>query len=56
MVNKVLNFVITLIFLLPFIIPSNCKENRGIYSALHLDKVFNVSALLNTSVVSRLTD
>ncbi|XP_031413746.1 prominin-1-A [Clupea harengus] len=29
---------------------SNCKENRGIYSALHLDKIFNVSAFLNTSV------
>lgn len=28
---------------------SNCKENRGIYSALCLDKVFNISALLNTS-------
>ncbi|KAK3535979.1 hypothetical protein QTP70_023719 [Hemibagrus guttatus] len=28
---------------------SNCKENHGIYSALHLDKVFNISALLNTS-------
>uniref|UniRef100_A0A8B9HIB2 Prominin 1a n=1 Tax=Astyanax mexicanus TaxID=7994 RepID=A0A8B9HIB2_ASTMX len=32
---------------------SNCKENRGIYSALHLDKVFNVSALLNTSVYTK---
>ncbi|KAI4886972.1 hypothetical protein NFI96_001948 [Prochilodus magdalenae] len=32
---------------------SNCKENRGIYSALHLDKVFNVSALLNTSMYTK---
>ncbi|XP_072520287.1 prominin-1-A isoform X3 [Salminus brasiliensis] len=32
---------------------SNCKENRGIYSALHLDKVFNVSTLLNTSVYTK---
>uniref|UniRef100_A0A8C1CXW0 Prominin 1a n=1 Tax=Cyprinus carpio carpio TaxID=630221 RepID=A0A8C1CXW0_CYPCA len=33
---------------------SNCKDNRGIYSALHLDKIFNISAFLNTSVyVSR---
>uniref|UniRef100_A0A8C1QAW7 Prominin 1a n=1 Tax=Cyprinus carpio TaxID=7962 RepID=A0A8C1QAW7_CYPCA len=31
---------------------SNCKDNRGIYSALHLDKIFNISAFLNTSVVS----
>ncbi|TSV81516.1 Prominin-1-A [Bagarius yarrelli] len=28
---------------------SNCKDNHGIYSALQLDKVFNISALLNTS-------
>ncbi|XP_058252511.1 prominin-1-A isoform X10 [Hemibagrus wyckioides] len=32
---------------------SNCKENHGIYSALHLDKVFNISALLNTSLLSK---
>uniref|UniRef100_A0A3B4EKA4 Prominin 1 b n=1 Tax=Pygocentrus nattereri TaxID=42514 RepID=A0A3B4EKA4_PYGNA len=32
---------------------SNCKENRGIYSALHLDKLFNISALLNTSVYTK---
>ncbi|XP_066505055.1 prominin-1-A isoform X3 [Hoplias malabaricus] len=32
---------------------SNCKENRGIYSALHLDKVFNISALLNTNVYTK---
>ncbi|XP_016408295.1 prominin-1-A-like [Sinocyclocheilus rhinocerous] len=31
---------------------SNCKDNRGIYSALHLDKIFNISAFFNTSVVS----
>ncbi|KAM9470003.1 prominin-1-A isoform 3-T3 [Clarias gariepinus] len=28
---------------------STCKENRGIYSALRLDRLFNISALLNTS-------
>ncbi|XP_052471225.1 prominin-1-A isoform X4 [Carassius gibelio] len=32
---------------------SNCKDNRGIYSALHLDKIFNISAFFNTSVYSR---
>ncbi|XP_052429929.1 prominin-1-A isoform X6 [Carassius gibelio] len=32
---------------------SNCKDNRGIYSALHLDKVFNISAFFNTSVYSK---
>ncbi|XP_062856715.1 prominin-1-A [Trichomycterus rosablanca] len=32
---------------------SNCKENRGIHSALHLDKVFNISALLNTSLYTK---
>ncbi|XP_058252512.1 prominin-1-A isoform X11 [Hemibagrus wyckioides] len=32
---------------------SNCKENHGIYSALHLDKVFNISALLNTSLYTK---
>uniref|UniRef100_A0A8C2IUV6 Prominin 1a n=1 Tax=Cyprinus carpio TaxID=7962 RepID=A0A8C2IUV6_CYPCA len=31
----------------------NCKDNRGIYSALHLDKVFNISAFFNTSVYSK---
>uniref|UniRef100_A0A8B9HIX2 Prominin 1a n=1 Tax=Astyanax mexicanus TaxID=7994 RepID=A0A8B9HIX2_ASTMX len=30
---------------------SNCKENRGIYSALHLDKVFNVSIRLHLTQV-----
>uniref|UniRef100_A0A8C7UT70 Prominin 1a n=1 Tax=Oncorhynchus mykiss TaxID=8022 RepID=A0A8C7UT70_ONCMY len=32
--------------------PSNCKENRGIYSAMRLDKVFNVTPFLNSSLVS----
>ncbi|XP_016149172.1 prominin-1-A-like isoform X12 [Sinocyclocheilus grahami] len=32
---------------------SNCKDNRGIYSALHLDKIFNISAFFNTSVYSK---
>ncbi|KAJ8385181.1 hypothetical protein AAFF_G00192320 [Aldrovandia affinis] len=27
----------------------NCKGNKGIYSALHLDNIFNVTALLNSS-------
>lgn len=31
---------------------SSCKDNRGIYSALRLDKVFNISSFLNTTVVS----
>lgn len=31
---------------------STCKENKGIYSALRLDKVFNISTFLNTTVVS----
>uniref|UniRef100_A0A8C8K259 Prominin-1-A-like n=1 Tax=Oncorhynchus tshawytscha TaxID=74940 RepID=A0A8C8K259_ONCTS len=31
---------------------SNCKENRGIYSAMRLDKVFNVTPFLNSSLVS----
>ncbi|XP_045061277.1 prominin-1-A isoform X10 [Coregonus clupeaformis] len=29
---------------------SNCKENRGIYSAMRLDKVFNVTTFLNSSL------
>ncbi|XP_077103809.1 prominin-1-A isoform X2 [Siphateles boraxobius] len=32
---------------------SNCKKNRGIYSALHLDKIFNISAFFNSSVYSK---
>ncbi|KAK2890972.1 hypothetical protein Q8A67_013615 [Cirrhinus molitorella] len=32
---------------------SNCKDNRGIYSALHLDRIFNISAFFNTSVYSK---
>ncbi|KAI1883694.1 hypothetical protein AGOR_G00234190 [Albula goreensis] len=28
----------------------NCKDNKGIYSALHLDNIFNVTAFLNSSV------
>ncbi|XP_051505788.1 prominin-1-A-like isoform X3 [Myxocyprinus asiaticus] len=31
---------------------SNCKDNRGIYAALHLDKIFNLSSFFNTSVYS----
>ncbi|XP_051514845.1 prominin-1-A isoform X4 [Myxocyprinus asiaticus] len=32
---------------------SNCKDNRGIYAALHLDKIFNLSSFFNTSVYSK---
>ncbi|XP_056328564.1 prominin-1-A isoform X2 [Danio aesculapii] len=32
---------------------SNCKDNRGIYSALHLDRIFNISSFFNTSVYSK---
>ncbi|KAM6953130.1 prominin-1-A [Aplochiton taeniatus] len=32
---------------------SNCKENKGIYSAMHLDKVFNISAFLNSTVYTK---
>ncbi|XP_053487751.1 prominin-1-A isoform X9 [Ictalurus furcatus] len=32
---------------------SKCKENRGIYSAFHLDKVLNISALLNISLYTK---
>ncbi|KAK7922187.1 hypothetical protein WMY93_009089 [Mugilogobius chulae] len=28
---------------------STCKENKGIYSALRLDKLFNITSFLNTS-------
>nr|XP_015199419.1 PREDICTED: prominin-1 isoform X5 [Lepisosteus oculatus] len=32
---------------------SNCKENKGIYTALQLDNVFNISAFLNTSMYTK---
>uniref|UniRef100_A0A3Q1HKM4 Prominin 1 b n=1 Tax=Anabas testudineus TaxID=64144 RepID=A0A3Q1HKM4_ANATE len=32
---------------------STCKENKGIYSALRLDKVFNISTSLNTTVFTK---
>ncbi|XP_041131817.1 prominin-1-A-like isoform X2 [Polyodon spathula] len=32
---------------------SNCKENKGIYTALQLDNIFNVSNYLNTSIYTR---
>ncbi|NP_001233226.1 prominin-1-A precursor [Takifugu rubripes] len=32
---------------------STCKDNRGIYSALRLDKVFNVSSFLNTTMFTK---
>ncbi|XP_059202540.1 prominin-1-A isoform X1 [Centropristis striata] len=32
---------------------STCKENKGIYSAMRLDKVFNISVFLNTTVFTK---
>ncbi|XP_067456027.1 prominin-1-A isoform X5 [Thunnus thynnus] len=32
---------------------STCKENKGIYSAMRLDKVFNISSFLNTTVFTK---
>nr|XP_057920986.1 prominin-1-A isoform X1 [Doryrhamphus excisus] len=32
---------------------STCKENKGIYSALRLDKVFNVSSFLNNTLFTK---
>ncbi|XP_024125139.1 prominin-1-A isoform X1 [Oryzias melastigma] len=32
---------------------STCKQNRGIYSAMHLDKIFNMSSYLNTTVFTK---
>ncbi|CAG04653.1 unnamed protein product, partial [Tetraodon nigroviridis] len=32
---------------------STCKDNKGIYSALRLDKVFNISSFLNTTVFTK---
>ncbi|XP_029918215.1 prominin-1-A isoform X1 [Myripristis murdjan] len=32
---------------------SNCKENKGIYSAMRLDKVFNISAFLNGTMFTK---
>uniref|UniRef100_A0A8C6UZI1 Prominin 1a n=1 Tax=Neogobius melanostomus TaxID=47308 RepID=A0A8C6UZI1_9GOBI len=32
---------------------STCKENKGIYSALRLDKVFNITSFLNTSTFTK---
>ncbi|CAN9514597.1 unnamed protein product [Ophioblennius macclurei] len=32
---------------------STCKLNRGIYAAMRLDKVFNISSFLNTSVFTK---
>ncbi|XP_061747606.1 prominin-1-A isoform X2 [Nerophis ophidion] len=32
---------------------STCKENKGIYSAMRLDKVFNVSSFLNATVFTK---
>ncbi|XP_068448938.1 prominin-1-A isoform X7 [Clinocottus analis] len=32
---------------------STCKENKGIYSAMRLDRVFNISVFLNTTVFTK---
>ncbi|XP_058891352.1 prominin-1-A-like isoform X5 [Acipenser ruthenus] len=32
---------------------SNCKENKGIYAALQLDNIFNISEYLNTSMYTK---
>ncbi|XP_029367831.1 prominin-1-A isoform X4 [Echeneis naucrates] len=32
---------------------STCKENKGIYLAMRLDKVFNISSFLNTTVLTK---
>ncbi|XP_062250058.1 prominin-1-A isoform X3 [Platichthys flesus] len=32
---------------------STCKENKGIYLAMRLDKVFNISTFLNTTVFTK---
>ncbi|XP_013884249.1 prominin-1-A isoform X2 [Austrofundulus limnaeus] len=32
---------------------STCKKNKGIYSALRLDKIFNISSFLNTTVFTK---
>lgn len=49
-------FHVRLVFFLLFgntwCVFSTCKDNKGIYSALRLDKVFNISSFLNTTVVS----
>ncbi|XP_061580764.1 prominin-1-A isoform X2 [Cololabis saira] len=32
---------------------STCKENKGIYSAMRLDKIFNISSFLNTTMFTK---
>uniref|UniRef100_A0A8C9SK92 Prominin 1a n=1 Tax=Scleropages formosus TaxID=113540 RepID=A0A8C9SK92_SCLFO len=32
---------------------SNCKENRGLYSALHLENMFNITALVDSSMYAK---
>ncbi|KAM8910776.1 prominin-1-A isoform 6-T9 [Spinachia spinachia] len=32
---------------------STCKENKGIYTAMGLDKVFNISSFLNTTLLTK---
>lgn len=34
---------------------SDCKENKGIYTSLHLEYLFNINELLNISMVSKET-
>uniref|UniRef100_A0A8C5GDG8 Prominin 1a n=1 Tax=Gouania willdenowi TaxID=441366 RepID=A0A8C5GDG8_GOUWI len=33
---------------------SSCKQNKGIYSAMRMDKIFNISSFMNTTMVSKL--
>lgn len=35
---------------------SDCKENKGIYTSLHLEYLFNINELLNISMVSKETE
>lgn len=32
---------------------SDCKENKGIYTSLHLEHLFNINEFLNISMVSK---
>lgn len=32
---------------------SDCKENKGIYTSLHLEHLFNINEFLNVSMVSK---
>lgn len=36
-----------------FYFSSDCKENKGIYTSLHLEHLFNINEFLNISMVSK---